>query len=72
MTFGRVLVAHLDGLRIQIHPREHAPPHFHVVADGINARFAIETGKYLGLARRHSPGWGLDLTSCCSVPARPA
>lgn len=48
VTFGRVLVARIDGLRIEIRPREHAPPHFHVVAHGVNARFEIVSGEYLG------------------------
>jgi len=37
----RVLVATLNRLKISIYPREHAPAHFHVVAPGINASFAI-------------------------------
>lgn len=37
----RVLVATINRLKISIYPREHAPAHFHVVAPGINASFAI-------------------------------
>jgi Domain of unknown function (DUF4160) len=38
----KALVDAVGPLRIVIHPNEHPPPHFHVVADGINASFAIE------------------------------
>jgi hypothetical protein len=37
----RVLVAVLNRLTIVIHTREHGPAHFHVLAPGINASFAI-------------------------------
>jgi hypothetical protein len=37
----RVLVERIGPLRVVIHTREHGPPHFHVVAPGINAAFAI-------------------------------
>ena len=44
----RQLVAKVEGLRIEIRPKEHAPPHFHVVTrEGMNASFAIETGALL-------------------------
>jgi hypothetical protein len=35
------LVARVDGLQIHVYPREHAPPHFHVVAGDIDAAFAL-------------------------------
>ena len=38
----RALVDQVGGLRIVIHTREHGPPHFHVIASGINASFAID------------------------------
>jgi hypothetical protein len=44
----RVEVARLRGLRIRIYPRDHDPPHFHVVAPGINAKFAINNCSHLG------------------------
>jgi hypothetical protein len=50
----RVRVDRLQGLTIVIHTREHGPPHFHVVADGINASFAIDDGSHL--AGTLSPG----------------
>jgi hypothetical protein len=37
----KVLVAQLDGLRIEVHPREHAPPHFHVRGASVDATFTI-------------------------------
>jgi len=45
--FGRVLVERISGLRIEIFPREHAPPHFHVRGPDINASFRIDSGAYL-------------------------
>ena len=36
------LVDRVDGLRIIINPREHAPPHFHVAGADIDALFSIE------------------------------
>lgn len=38
----RAQIARLESLRIEIRLREHAPPHFHVMAPGIDASFAIE------------------------------
>lgn len=38
----RQLVERLDGLKIEIYPNEHPPPHFHVVSPDIDASFAIE------------------------------
>lgn len=37
----RGLVHQIHGLKISIYSREHGPPHFHVIAPGINASFAI-------------------------------
>lgn len=45
--FGKALVARVKGLRIEIFPREHAPPHFHVRGGAINASFSIEDGSLL-------------------------
>lgn len=36
------LVARVDGLKIEIYPNEHPPPHFHVVTPNINVSFDIE------------------------------
>jgi Domain of unknown function (DUF4160) len=39
---GKQLVERLAGLKIEIHPDEHPPPHFHVRSPQVNASFAIE------------------------------
>ena len=39
----RQLVDRVDGLKIEIYPNEHPPPHFHVVTPNINASFTIES-----------------------------
>lgn len=51
----RQLVAWARGLRIEIRPREHAPPHFHVCAAELDASFAIEDGRLLkgSISARH-------------------
>jgi hypothetical protein len=41
LLFGRQLVDRIRGLRIEIFPREHAPPHFHVKGGDIDAAFAL-------------------------------
>jgi hypothetical protein len=41
------LVARLDGLRIEIYPDEHAPPHFHVKSPGLDASFTIDDCRLL-------------------------
>ena len=33
----RELVARVNGLKIEIHPNEHPPPHFHVKTPKVNA-----------------------------------
>ena len=43
----RALVAAIGGLRIDIRSNEHPPPHFHVLAAGINASFAIRDCAHL-------------------------
>ncbi len=43
----RQLVARAHGLRIEIYPREHPPPHFHVRAAGLHVSFAIEDCRLL-------------------------
>jgi hypothetical protein len=37
------LVDRVNGLKIEIYPDEHAPPHFHVKSPNINASFSIES-----------------------------
>jgi hypothetical protein len=43
----RQLVERINGLRVEIFAREHAPPHFHVRGGDIDATFAIEDGRFL-------------------------
>ena len=38
----KAVVGRYNGLRFEIHTDDHDPPHFHVVAEGIRARFTIE------------------------------
>ena len=47
LGIGKALVGQVSGLRIEIRPREHAPPHFHVIGPGINASFSISNGEHL-------------------------
>jgi hypothetical protein len=42
------LVERINGLKVEIFAREHAPPHFHVRGGDIDATFAIEDGRLLG------------------------
>ena len=37
----RYLVENINNLKIEIRPKEHAPPHFHVISGKINASFSI-------------------------------
>ena len=43
----RQLVDRVKGLRIEIFPNEHPPPHFHVRYGSVNASFAIADGRLL-------------------------
>lgn len=43
----RQLVDRVRGLRIEINPREHPPPHFHVRAAALHAVFSIQDCKHL-------------------------
>jgi len=36
------LVAKVNGLKIEVYPNEHPPPHFHVKSPNVNASFDIE------------------------------
>lgn len=44
---GKQLVERLAGLKIEIYPDEHPPPHFHVRSPEVNASFAIEDCRLL-------------------------
>ncbi|MBY0285117.1 MAG: DUF4160 domain-containing protein [Sphingomonas sp.] len=37
----------IDGIRIEIYTDDHPPPHFHVKAGGMRAKFDISTGELL-------------------------
>lgn len=39
---NKQLVKRINGLKIEIFPNEHSPPHFHVSSPDIDATFAIE------------------------------
>lgn len=41
LIFKRALVARINGLKIEIFANEHAPPHFHVTSNDIDATFSI-------------------------------
>jgi hypothetical protein len=43
----RQLVEKVNGLRIEVLSREHAPPHFHVTGGGVDATFSVESGVFL-------------------------
>lgn len=40
-------LASIGRLKIRIFTRDHPPPHFHVVTENFNVKFAIETGEIL-------------------------
>ena len=40
----RALVDNYNGLKFEVRPREHAPPHFHVTYGNQTAAFSIENG----------------------------
>lgn len=44
-TFGtKVLVSHIDGLKVEIFSNDHPPPHFRVKFQGSTANFRISDG----------------------------
>ncbi len=47
LMIQKALVDIVCGVRIEINPREHPPPHFHIKGDGFSATFSIETGNLL-------------------------
>ncbi len=38
-------VLRFDGLRVVVYPNDHAPAHVHVIGDGCEARFSVETSQ---------------------------
>jgi hypothetical protein len=52
---NKQLIERLDGLRIEIYPNEHPPPHFHVRSPEVDASFVIEDCRLLkGRATREA------------------
>jgi Domain of unknown function (DUF4160) len=47
LLFGRQLVERIRGMRIEIFPREHAPPHFHVKGGDVDAAFTLSDCTFL-------------------------
>lgn len=43
----RQLVARVNGLRIEVFSKEHAPPHFHVTSADIDAVFTVADGTFV-------------------------
>lgn len=41
------LAGKINNLKIHIYPKDHNPPHFHVLTDNINASFDIKTGELI-------------------------
>lgn len=41
------LVEKYNGIKIEIHPNDHVPPHFHISANGNNASLAIDDCRVL-------------------------
>lgn len=44
----RQLVDRVNGLRIEIYPNEHPPPHFHVKSPNVDASFSIDDCSKIG------------------------
>ena len=57
LLLGKQLVERLAGLRIEIYPDEHPPPHFHVRSPEVNASFAIED---CSLLKGRAPAGAID------------
>lgn len=43
----KALVTRVNGLKIEVYPNEHPPPHFHVKSPNVNASFDIENCQLL-------------------------
>ena len=39
----RKLVGRVNGIKIEIYPNEHVPPHFHITSPELSATFEVET-----------------------------
>lgn len=58
----KALVANVRGLKIEIYPNEHPPPHFHVKSANVDASFAIHdcsliSGEISGFDERKIKYW---------------
>lgn len=42
LTYIKVFVANVRGIKIEIYPKEHAPPHFHVNSSKVDASIKID------------------------------
>ena len=40
-------VDEFNGVKIRVNPRDHLPPHVHVVGNGGNARFSIDSMEWM-------------------------
>ncbi len=43
----KVLIERINDLRVEIRPKDHPPPHFHIIGPNLNVSFDIETGDLL-------------------------
>jgi hypothetical protein len=43
----KVLIERINDLRVEIRPRDHPPPHFHIIGPNFNVSFEIESGDLL-------------------------
>ena len=41
LYFIRERVAAINGLRLEVYPNDHMPPHFHMVGPGVSASFSL-------------------------------
>lgn len=50
---SRKLIDRVEGMKIEIYPNDHNPPHFHVRGPEVDAKFSIEDGSHLkgGISR---------------------
>ena len=40
-------ILEFNGVKIRVNPRDHQPPHVHVVGNGCNARFNIDSMEWM-------------------------
>lgn len=44
---SRKLIERVEGMKIEIYPNDHNPPHFHVRGPGVDAKLSIEDGSLI-------------------------